>query len=186
MIRAFIAIEIDPAVLSRIGEATDVLRRKIPDIRWTLAANWHMTLKFLGSIEEKQVDSIGQALNRELSLFRRFTINAKGVGVFPDARRPRVLWVGVEGKPLEGLAESVEIALAPLGFEKEKRIFAPHLTIGRWRESKHRNRELENAMEDWKAYDFGRSKVEEVTLFQSILKPAGAEYRPLRSVRLNG
>ena len=95
MIRAFIAIEIDPAVLSRIGEATDVLRRKIPDIRWTLAANWHMTLKFLGSIEEKQVDSIGQALNRELSLFRRFTINAKGVGVFPDARRPRVLWVGV-------------------------------------------------------------------------------------------
>ncbi|HEX2230212.1 MAG TPA: RNA 2',3'-cyclic phosphodiesterase [Candidatus Binatia bacterium] len=185
MIRAFIAIEIDPAVLSRIGEATDVLRGKIPDIRWTLAANWHLTLKFLGGIEEKQVDLIGQALKRELSLFRRFTINAKGVGVFPDPRRPRVLWVGVEGKPLEGLAESVEIALAPLGFEKEKRVFTPHLTIGRWRESKRKNRELENAMEDWKAYDFGRSKVEEVTLFQSILKPAGAEYRPLRSVRLN-
>ena len=185
MIRAFIAVEIDPAVLSRIREVTDGLKRRITDIRWTAAANWHITLKFLGGIEEKQIDLIGQALERELSLFRRFTINAKGVGVFPGARRPRVLWVGVEGKRLEGLAESVEIALASLGFEKEKRVFSPHLTVGRWRESKHGNRELETAMEDWKAYDFGRSKVEEVTLFQSVLKAAGSEYRPLRSVRLN-
>lgn len=185
MLRAFIAVEIDRAVLDRIREATDALRRKIPDIRWTPPANWHLTLKFLGAIEEKQVDLIGQALERELSLFPRCTINAKGLGVFPDARRPRILWVGIEGKQLQGLAETVGIALAPLGFEREKRVFSPHLSIGRWREGRRKSQELGEALENSKAYDFGRSEVEEVKLFQSMLKPAGAEYRPLRSVRLN-
>jgi RNA 2',3'-cyclic 3'-phosphodiesterase len=184
MIRAFIAVEIDHTVIQRITDITHELKPKIPDIRWTSPDNWHLTLKFLGAIDEKQIDSIGQALERELSLFPRCTINAKGLGVFPDARRPRVLWVGIQGNPLAGLAESVETALAPLGFAKEKRVFTPHLTIGRWREGKHRNQELEPALEHWKAYDSGRSKVEEVTLFQSVLKPAGAEYRPLKSVRL--
>ena len=185
MIRAFIAVEIDQTVIQRITDITRELKPKIPDIRWTSPASWHLTLKFLGAIDEAQIDSIGQALERKLSLFPRCTINAKGLGVFPDASRPRILWVGIEAKPLQALAESVEGALAPFGFEKEKRAFTPHLTIGRWREGKRTSQELEEVLENCKARDFGRSQVEEVKLFQSVLKPAGAEYRPLRSVQLN-
>ncbi len=186
MIRAFIAVEIDQAVIRRIAEATVELRLKISDIRWTPQSNSHLTLKFLGAIDERQVDLISRALEHEISLFPRCTINAKGLGVFPDGKRPRVLWVGIEGKPLAALAERVEIALGPLGFEKEQRGFTPHLTIGRWRQGKPRGSDLEHALENWQAYDFGHSSVDEVKLLQSILKPGGAEYRPLKSVRLNG
>src|SRR5919106_1012945 len=103
MIRAFIAIELDRAILKRIVEATDELRQKLSDIRWAPQDNCHLTLKFLGEIDERQVEPIGHALERQLSLFPRFSINAKGLGVFPDAKRPRVLWVGIEGKPLAAL-----------------------------------------------------------------------------------
>jgi 2'-5' RNA ligase len=185
VIRAFVAIEIDQSVIQRITDITYELRPKIPDIRWTAPANWHLTLKFLGAIEEKQIADIHRTLQRELSLFPRCIINAKGLGVFPDIRRPRILWAGIEGKPLQQLAESVETALAPLGFEKEQRVFTPHLTLGRWREGQRKSRELEEALQDWKTYDFGSSRLDEVKLFQSILRPGGAEYRPLRTVQLN-
>jgi 2'-5' RNA ligase len=184
VIRAFIAVEIDPLVLERIDQATHDLSTKIPDIRWAARPNWHLTLKFLGAIDEKQADAIGQVLEREVSLFPRCTINAKGLGVFPDTKRPRVLWVGVEGQGVAALAEKIEIALAPLGFKTEQRAFTPHLTIGRWREGKHKNLDLDHVLEHWRSYDFGPSSVNEVKLFQSILKPTGAQYRPLKNVLL--
>jgi RNA 2',3'-cyclic 3'-phosphodiesterase len=185
VIRTFIAVEIDRAVLQSIIQATDELRLKISDIRWTPQANCHLTLKFLGAIDESQVDSIGLALEHGLSLFPRCTINAKGLGVFPDAKRPRILWVGIEGKPLAKLAEKVETALAPMGFQREKRAFTPHLTIGRWREGKPPPQEFRSVLDKWKDHDFGGSAVHEVKLFQSILKPGGAQYQPLKTARLN-
>ena len=184
MIRAFIAIELDRAVLRRIVEATDELKQKISDIRWTPQDNCHLTLKFLGDVDERQIESTGHALNRELSLFPRFSINAKGLGVFPDAKKPRVLWVGVEGKPLAALAERVENALAPLGFEQEKRSFTPHLTIGRWRQFKRADKELADVLAKWQERDFTGCAVHEVVLFQSILSPRGAEYRRLMAAQL--
>jgi RNA 2',3'-cyclic 3'-phosphodiesterase len=185
VIRAFIAIEIDPATLQRIVEATDELRAKISDIRWTPHANCHLTLKFLGAIDETQVDAVGLALERELSLFPRCTINAKGLGVFPDVKRPRILWVGITGKALAMLAEKVATILAPMGFRREQRAFTPHLTIGRWREGKPPPGELASVLDKWQDHDFGGSSVHEVKLFQSILKPGGAQYQPLKTARLS-
>jgi 2'-5' RNA ligase len=185
MIRAFIAVEIDQAVVQSIVAATAELRRQIPDIRWISPANCHLTLKFLGAIDEGQIEPVGQALERELSPFPRFTINAKGLGVFPDATRPWVLWVGVEGKPLAELAERIEKALAQLGFEREHRNFTPHLTIGRWRQFKRPNKNLRDALEKEKECEFGGSTVREVILFQSVLSPGGAVYRRLKTARLS-
>jgi RNA 2',3'-cyclic 3'-phosphodiesterase len=160
------------------------LRQRISGIRWTPRSNCHLTLKFLGDIDERQIEPVGQVLERELSLFPRFTINAKGLGVFPDAKRPRVLWVGVEGKPLAALAEKVEKSLASLGFAQENRKFTPHLTIGRWRQFKRSNKDLTDALAKWQDRDFNGSTVHELVLFQSILGPSGAEYRRLKAVRL--
>jgi 2'-5' RNA ligase len=185
VIRAFIAVEIDQAVIQRIFAATAELRQQIPGIRWVSQANCHLTLKFLGAIDEDQIEPVAQALERELSPFPRFTINAKGLGVFPDAARPRVLWVGVEGKPLVELAETIEKALAPLGFEREQRHFTPHLTIGRWRQFKRPDKNLRDALERGKHREFGDSTVDEVILFQSVLSPGGAVYRRLKTARLS-
>ena len=184
MIRAFVAIEIDHAMIQGIFATTNELRQKISGIRWTPQTNCHLTLKFLGDVDAGQIEAIGQVLERELSLFPRFTINAKGLGVFPDATRPRVLWVGVEGKPLAELAERVEKALTSLGFAQEKRKFTPHLTIGRWRQFKRSDKNLTDALAKWQERDFGGSTVHEVVLFQSILNSSGAEYRRLKAARL--
>jgi 2'-5' RNA ligase len=184
VIRAFIAIEIHHAVIQRIFAATDELRQRISGIRWNSPNNCHLTLKFLGDIDEQQIEPIGQVLQRDLSLFPRFAINAKGLGVFPDAKRPRVLWVGIEGKPLAALAEKVEKALASVGFAEEKRKFTPHLTIGRWRQFRRSDNDLTDALAQWQERNFSGSTVHEVVLFQSILSPTGAEYRRLKAVPL--
>ena len=116
MLRAFIAVEIAPEIISRIAAAVDQLRPQVKGIRWVAPANIHLTLKFLGNIEESQLEPIRQALTEALRPFPRCTINAKGLGVFPSVKRPHVLWVGLNGNQLIPLAVKVATALAPLGF----------------------------------------------------------------------
>ena len=184
MIRTFIAIELEPAVITKIANAVEQLKTQIAGIRWTLPANFHFTFKFLGDIEQSQVDSVANALQREVHPFSRFTINAKGLGVFPGPRRPRILWVGLTGIELARLAAKVESALEPLGFAPEQRSFTPHLTIGRWRQFDRAPDSLRQELERWKDFEFGGSSVDEVSLFQSVLKPAGAIYSRLKVVKL--
>ena len=184
MIRAFIAINIDPRVIREISAAIVQLRRAIPEVRWVAPDKIHLTIKFLGDIEASRVDPIANALARALQLFPRFIINAKGLGVFPALRRPRVLWVGLEGSQLMKLAAKVEAALEPLGYLPEARGFQPHLTIGRWRQFDSPTKNLLEEIDRWKSHDYGASKVESVTLFQSVLKPDGALHQPLRVITI--
>lgn len=184
MIRAFIAIEIDPQLVREISTAVTDLKPRIAGIRWVSQTNFHLTLKFLGDIEENKIEPIAQALELALRPFPRFTINAKGLGVFPDLRRPRVLWIGLEGKKLLELASKVETALDPLGFLPEKRGFQPHLTIGRWRQFDRSSSKFADELEKWQGHEFGESTVAKVIFFQSELKREGAIYRPLKVVTL--
>ncbi|MGE5219786.1 MAG: RNA 2',3'-cyclic phosphodiesterase [Chloroflexota bacterium] len=185
MVRAFIAIELDPEVVKKIRQTIDDLKSRIRGVRWSPAANLHLTVKFLGDVAEGQIDAIGEALAGALRPFPRFTINAKGLGVFPDLRRPRILWVGLMGEQLAALAASVELSLLPLGFAPESRNFAPHLTIGRWRQLDRPPRTLKQELEVWRDCEFGHSTVEQVVLFQSVLKPEGAVYSRLKTVALH-
>jgi 2'-5' RNA ligase len=184
VIRGFIAIEIDPQTVKNISERLAELKPRLADIRWIPPDNFHLTLKFLGAVEETKIDPICAALERELHPFPRFTINAKGLGVFPGVKRPRVLWVGLEGKELIALALRVEAALDMLGFVAEKRAPKPHLTIGRWRHFDGTAKKLAAALDSWKNQEFGTSMVTEVVFFQSVLKPQGAVYHRLKVVVL--
>jgi 2'-5' RNA ligase len=184
VIRAFIAITLDSKVIEKIAEAITRLSPEITAVRWVPAANFHLTLKFLGGIDEDMVEPIEARLRERLSLFPRFSINAKGLGVFPSPRRPRVLWVGLSGDRLVALAFRVESALQQLGFAPETRKFTPHLTIGRWRQVDPVSKSLDRQLEKWRAYDFGISCVESVSLIQSVLKSEGASYNPLATVPL--
>ena len=185
MIRAFVGVWIDPNVAEKISAVQTQLKRKLPGIRWVGRENLHFTLKFLGPIAEAKSELITEALEGALRLFPRFPILARGIGVFPDIRRARVLWVGLEGQSLATLAAKVETALEPVGFEREKRGFKPHLTIGRWRSFDGRPELLRDELENRKGYDFGQSWVGEVVFFQSILRAEGVVYSPLRVIRLS-
>lgn len=184
MIRAFIAIEFAAATVNRITAAIEQLKPHIVGIRWMASANYHLTLKFLGDIDESQIETIGQALADALHPFQRFTINAKGLGVFPNVKRPRVLWVGLVGSPLTTLALAVEAALVPLGFPREEKAFTPHLTIGRWRQTERADRVLGEALKSWTYFDLGATVVDEIILFESVLKPAGAIYNRRKVITL--
>jgi 2'-5' RNA ligase len=184
VIRAFIAIEIDPQVSRRISSAIDQLRSQMTGVRWTAADNFHLTLRFLGDVDDAQIDPIGAALEDHLHLFPRFSINAKGLGVFPDMRRPRILWVGLAASELASLASELQSALERFGFAAEKRSFTPHLTIGRWRQIDRAPKSLGTSLESWKNYQFGATNVDEVILFQSLLNPKGAVHTRLKTVTL--
>lgn len=188
MIRAFIAIEIDAATVRRIAAAIEQLKARIGAIRWVGAGNFHLTLKFLGNIDERSIEPIGVALADALRPFPRLTINAKGLGVFPNPKRPRVIWVGLVGNDLVSLKAKVDLALTPLGFAPEEKHFTPHLTIGRWRQGERADRTAETTLDQelgkWSEHEFGASPINEVILFQSDLKPAGPIYRRLKVVML--
>ena len=184
MIRTFLAIDLEPQVIEKIYRSIDDLRERIPAVRWVPITNLHLTVKFFGNIEEAQVEPIAAALREQLHLFPRFTINAKGLGVFPERGRPKILWVGLTGNELGGLAAKVQSSLLPLGFAPEQRSFTPHLTIGRWRDSDRAPKTLKQDLESWRNCVFGHAVVNEVVLFQSVLKADGAVYRRLKVISL--
>jgi len=184
VIRAFIAVDLDDAVIEKIFNAIEILQSRITEIRWLKKENLHLTLKFLGNIAEPQVESIAAALGQALRLFSPCTINARGLGVFPDFRRPKILWVGLSGDQLAELAAKIESALVPLGFVPETRVFTPHLTIGRWRESSRPAKNLRHEIASWNDFEFGACALRQIVLFQSVLKPEGASYRELRIIQL--
>ncbi|MBM4264125.1 MAG: RNA 2',3'-cyclic phosphodiesterase [Deltaproteobacteria bacterium] len=184
VIRAFIAVELAPSIIQNIDAAIDRLRPRLTNVRWVAPGNIHLTVKFLGDIPESQVDDLVAALTPVVRPFPRCTINAKGLGVFLDVKRPRIIWVGLASDALVALAAKVQACLLPLGFEPEKRSFTPHLTIGRWRQSDRAPKDLPVALANWRSVDFGQSEVNEIVLFQSILKPQGAEYRKLKVIQL--
>jgi 2'-5' RNA ligase len=186
VIRAFVAVRIDPGVAERIATAEAQLDDSVKGIRWVKPDNLHLTLKFLGGVSEDKIAPIADALESALRSMERFSVGCRGLGVFPDIRRPRVLWAGLQGAALGRLAAAVEETLASIGFAREEREFKPHLTIGRWRDFAGRPDALSQVMERWREHDFGASEMNEVIFFQSVLKPDGAVHTPLRVFPLRG
>lgn len=184
MIRAFIAVDLDDPVIETICNVVEILKPRITEIRWLRKENLHLTLKFLGNIAESQVEPIAAALRHPVGLFSPCTISAKGLGVFPDFRRPKILWVGLTGDQLVQLAAEIESALMPLGFTPENRAFTPHLTIGRWREGSRPAKNLRQEIDNLNDFEFGACAIRQIVLFQSVLKPEGASYSQLRTIQL--
>ena len=170
----------------KISEVQFQLTERLAGIRWVRKENLHLTVKFLGAVEEAKIASIMSALKQALRAVPAFSMAAAGLGVFPDIRRARVLWVRLHGDALGSLAAAVEAALESVGFARDKRDFSPHLTIGRWRSFGGGSAELGQEMEHWKDYSFGECRVEEAILFESVLKQEGTDYSPLGVISLCG
>lgn len=171
--RTFIAIDLPQNVKQAIGSLQSRLRSSLPrdpnqsaGVRWTRPEGIHLTLKFLGDITEQQAKLVTESL-RSLSPFESFRIEVKGFGFFPNGRRPRVLWVGVEAPPsLAGLAAEVEAAMDGLGFAKEDRAFTPHLTLARFGAPRPRPA-IEAALQEMQGATLGGFEVSGYFLFES-------------------
>lgn len=178
--RAFIAIDLPEAIHAALSEKQRAFRAACPEARWTRPEGIHLTLKFLGEISDVQVKQVTEAL-AGLGGLEVFEIEVKGFGFFPDARRPRVFWAGLEAPPaLAELAARVEGAMEPLGFPREQRPFRPHLTLARFNTPRP-----QPALQELLGQDvggvrepplLGRFEVSEFFLYESKLSPHGAEY----------
>jgi len=149
-----------------------------PTVSWVKQENLHYTLRFLGELGDDGARRVGEAAREAASDVAPFDAVLGGLGAFPNARRARVLWVGMsEGAdPLKALAKALEGALERRGFDRDTQRFSPHLTIGRVREPVH----------DWTAALAAaqppapeRFRVDRLTLVESKLSPKGSTYTPV-------
>ncbi len=184
-IRAFIAIAVPESVLRRCQQISADLRKLNLEGRFAQIQSLHLTLQFLGNIEEAKLAGIREALEDTGKEVAPFEVEICQLGVFPHLVQPRVVWVGVEPvDALKDLQSRLQQRLERLGFPKENREFHPHLTLLRLKSRKNLPRLIQYVQGDGACEKEGRIGVREIHLYQSILKPGGAEYRKLLTARL--
>jgi 2'-5' RNA ligase len=178
--RTFIAIDLDPPLKERVALLVQKLNRGNPNVKWTEPAGMHLTLKFLGEVDEARVEETKTALRTIASRHHPFELGLKGTGTFPPgSRNPRVLWAGFEPREeLSALQADIEEELARLGVPREERPFHPHLTLGRVRTSRDIQKTLRE-LEGWSEFEFGYMGAKAVVFFESVLTPEGARYAAL-------
>ncbi|GAB4539099.1 MAG: RNA 2',3'-cyclic phosphodiesterase [Anaerolineae bacterium] len=184
-IRSFVAVELPDEIKGVLAELQGDLKAQLPSkaVRWTRPESIHLTLQFLGDVAPGKVEGVAGALREVCARQTPFTFELEGIGVFPNPGRPRVVWVGVAepGGALVALQKEVVGALAPLGFEAERRPYTPHLTIGRAARDAGRRElaEVGELITRTEVGTLGQVSVEHITLMKSDLQPGGAVYTPL-------
>ena len=185
MIRAFVAVSVSESVLQRCREIGDRLRELNLEGRFARARSLHLTLQFLGNIEEEKVAQIEKVLQETGRESMPFSLEIRKLGVFPNLSRPRILWIGVyPAEVLSDLQGSLQQSLEPLGFPVQDRPFHPHLTLLRFKSLKFFSTLIDHIERQGTQEHAGVLKVQEFHLYQSILKSDGARYRKLVTVKL--
>jgi 2'-5' RNA ligase len=173
--RLFVAFDIPEEARASLAALTAKLRPICQNARWVRIEGLHVTLKFIGETPSEKVAEIKTAL-ASIPARAPIPMNFRGLGFFPNERRPRVLWAGVVAGPdLASLAAAVETALAALGIPREERTFSPHLTLARFDTPRGLD-PLHAAVENARLLEFGATTAQEFHLYQSVLKSGGAEY----------
>jgi 2'-5' RNA ligase len=177
--RTFVAIDLDPELKRSLQDLILKLKRTGADIRWVGSQGMHLTLKFLGDVGGERVPAVEDVLRGAAAASPSFPLVLQGTGTFPGGKSPRVIWAGFKEEPaLLALQMGVEDGLEREGFSREERAFHPHLTLGRVK-SQSGVREALLELEKYRGALFGEMTARKLTLFESVLKPQGAEYRAI-------
>jgi RNA 2',3'-cyclic 3'-phosphodiesterase len=189
VVRAFIAIELPASAQETIHKQTTRLQESLGKdlVRWTPVHNIHITLKFLGDVAAARIGFLKQMLMRELGIRTRFDLQIGGLGSFPNSKRARILWLGLQAHPaLLSMQQAIETAAVRLGHEKEERAFSPHLTIGRVKPNlgPMEFQKIHSVLESVQLGNIATASVDSVHLFKSDLKPEGSVYTKLFTAKL--
>ena len=189
MLRSFIAIETPVEIQNALAQAAAPLKKILPKplVRWVAPQNVHLTLKFLGDVSPANLERLAEAINAEAASHTMFSISVGGLGAFPDQRRARVIWMGLEAPPaLAALQHGVDAAAAKLGYPMEQRPFSPHLTIGRVAQTASGAdlQFIRNTLESTKVGILGTIRVQAIHIFKSLLQPTGPVYTLLYTLSM--
>lgn len=186
-IRSFIAIPITPAIQKSAASLVRRLSGERDGIKWVPGENLHLTLKFLGEVDNREVPQVCDVLRRCCSGIQPFPLQFHGAGAFPDPSRPRVVYAGITegGDALIELVGRLEPALAELGFKPEPRDYVPHLTLGRTRGGSRRGSpEVGDRIRHEAEFDLGSMTADKVRLYASFLDKSGPTYQVMDTVAL--
>jgi len=174
-VRLFIAVKIPFGPSLR--ELAEELKACPGRVKWVEEENFHVTLKFLGEVPEALVDTVDRGIKEAVEGVPSSVVVLRGVGAFPNLRRPRVIWVGMDSADvLRELQRRVESSLTKLGFEREKKPFHPHVTLGRVKRLEGGTNCFEEVSSRWEEEVLGKVTVDRVYLIESTLTPRGPLY----------
>jgi len=179
--RAFLAIDVPQEIQARLAAIQEQLRPVSASARWIAVESIHITLRFIGEVSEERREDIDTALGG--LTWKPIPIVVRGVGFFPGARSPRVLWAGLEAATMEGLAKEIDSRLERAGFDREKRAFRAHLTLARARGTRL-DGEIVTAATEMAEMELGSFVADRFFLYQSTLKTRGAAYTKLKEYLL--
>ncbi|MEW5806653.1 MAG: RNA 2',3'-cyclic phosphodiesterase [Acidobacteriota bacterium] len=179
--RLFIAIDVPENVKKELLNVLRTLEKIWRGVKWVRPEGIHLTLKFLGEVDESKVESIASALREVAARYQPFCINVSSLGRFPENGKPRVVWCGIreEKGTLVKLAKEIESRMELAGFEREDRDFKPHVTIGRVKVP-GRDAEGLQFLGKQKEIHFGSFEADRFHLIRSILLPDGARYEKIQ------
>ncbi len=182
--RCFLGVKLSKEIVSEVAKAREKFEKIDADIKTVENENLHLTVKFLGKTDEKDLHKI-DILNDTLEEFDPFMIKLKDVGVFPSADYIKTIWVGIDkgNEMFVELIKNIEDSLAKIGFESSKNSPVPHATIARVKSGKNKDM-IKNTLEELHNRSFGKMKVDRITLFKSKLRPIGPTYEKIKEYRL--
>jgi len=184
--RTFISIEIPDKIKDNVEKVIGEMKALLPPIKWVDKKNLHLTMKFLGWVDDQKIDPLKTSITDIVKDFGSIKISFSGLGVFPSSNRPRVIWVGIsEGsEKVKELAEKLNEQLTKEGYRKEEdRDFSPHLTIGRIKE-RIETGALNSFIEKKEKENFGGFTAKNVSLMKSTLRRSGPIYEEIQEIKI--
>jgi 2'-5' RNA ligase len=186
--RTFIAIELPQEVRDALSRLQNQLKSSGADVKWVAPENIHLTLKFIGDIDDIKLDKIIRIIEDIAKNKNSFYIHLCSIGAFPKLSYPKVIWAGIDKGDSETkeIAKELEERIEKAGIPKEDRPFSSHITIGRLRSYLNREKlvqNLENVMREFQTENL-EFNVTEITLFKSTLTPKGPIYEILKEASL--
>lgn len=183
--RTFIAVGLSKAIRDRTVALQKKLARKEQGVKWVEPGNLHATLSFLGEVDDREVPGVCRIVSDQTSAQAAFPMTVEAVGAFPNARTPRILWVGVSqgSEELSRLYRELELSFAGLGYRRENRRYSPHVTLGRVRADQS-TEALAAALAGQVGWKGGDTRVQELLIMGSELTSSGPRYTVLGRARL--
>lgn len=188
LVRLFVAVEIAPKSANQIDKLIAQLASSGADVKWVESGLFHVTLKFLGDVEQTEIVPVCLEFQKAVSDIKPFEIRALGAGAFPKIELPRTVWIGVDHgqEELTRLFNAVEAAAVKMGFVRENKPFVPHITVGRIRKPTAALKTLGEKIAEFPRFDAGKSFITHVDVLASELTKRGPIYSVLSVCPLKG
>lgn len=185
-IRCFIALDLEEDLRNDISRQQTIFTRQVKGFKWVDPEDYHLTLKFLGSVRKERVQEVGDLLEGIGLQQDPFPVTLQGISAFPYQSNPRVIWVGVRDQSgqLENLWQEIDTGLVDLGFPRDDREFTPHLTLGRVKANRSQG-DLTYLFQRFRGRKFGTSLIDSITFYRTELQKSGPKYTVLSRIDLD-